>query len=283
MNSTVPTQFTHSHESHADGGFSFGCASDPERWPWLALAPFDPIVVQTINYYAAYESAVARGHYKSGQWTALTSTDWRCGESDVEHAVRGVIHPPSSDSLASYKMSFFDRQDALVYTMSGDGVVFKNRNFEAWRSEQRKAMPEPTAEQEFDFVPAAAMGLKTQVESFLANPVDGVSHETWALVGASNGFMPEHPYHSGSGDHVNASHLADTARQFLRFSRSMPDLVIVGGEMQFDRYVELNQPFHLTLSDVSLGTRVLIAQGGNNCATITLHTSHSRCDSPGTK
>lgn len=277
MNSKSPIQFTHSHQAHEDGSFSFACSTDPNLWPWLALSPFDPIVVQTLNYYAAYESAVARGHYKSGQWTALTCTAWRCGQSGVGHAVKGQIHPPESDSQAQYRMSFFDKDERLVYTMDGDGVVFKNRDFEAWRHKQKSAMPAPTPEEDVDYLPVSLLGLNTQIEGFITAPIE--DRETWALVGAGNGFYPTHPYHDGSGDHVNASHLADAARQLMRLTWSKPDLVVLGGEMTFERYVELNQPFRLKITadavektaSVESSFEVSVEQGGERCSNITLY------------
>ena len=265
--------FTHSHVLHDDGSLSFACGSDLARWPWLALDPCDPIVVQTLNYYGAYEIAIARGEYRPGQWTALTQTDWRCGDDGAGHAVRGIAAARGEDSGAPYRVSFFDRDDKLVCEVSGKGVVFRNRDFAAWREAQKQDLGAPMALSDFPFVDAELIGRDSQIESYVSALDAGSPASVTALVTSENGFPPAHPYNDGSGDHVNAAHLADAALQFLRLAKGDPGLLVSGGDMRFASYVELGHPFFLKLAEPDEpggDAPISIQQAGRECATIYL-------------
>ena len=91
MQGDTPHPYTYDHEVADDGTVTFRCSTDVEKWPWLALHPFDPIVVQSINFWASVETATARGtHGIRRNGRRLTHMTWRCGETGVGHAVRGV-------------------------------------------------------------------------------------------------------------------------------------------------------------------------------------------------
>ena len=93
------------------------------------------------------------------------------------------------------------------------------------------------------------------------------------LVTRHNGFPPAHPYHDGSGDHVNASHLADACRQFACLVRREPQLRVNSGMMQFERYVELDHPFVLEMAgdgESHQGMTMSISQAGEPCASVYL-------------
>jgi hypothetical protein len=265
--------FTHSHASAADGTLAFRCATSIADWPWLALDPFDPIVVQSLNYYGPYETAVFRGEYAAGQWTALTQTEWRCGEGEIGHAVRGVADAPRPGDDAGYRIRFYDEHDRLAYLMTGKGVVFRNRNFEQWRERSRQDLAPYGDAGNFIYAPAASVGMATQVESLVSDLNGETGLSVTGLVTRNNGFPPAHPYHSGSGDHVNASHLADACRQFVRLARDEPKLLITGGRMQFQRYVELEYPFLLEIAgerETQQGMTISISQAGEPCASVYL-------------
>jgi len=265
--------FTHSHVVDADGTLAFRCATSIADWPWLALDPFDPIVVQSLNYYGPYETAVFRGVYAAGQWTALTQTEWRCGERGVGHAVRGVADAPRQGDDAGYRIRFYDEHDRLAYLMTGKGVVFRNRNFEQWRAGSKQDLATYSDAGKFVYAPAASVGVATQVESLVSDLNDETGLSVTGLVTRDNGFPPAHPYHSGSGDHVNASHLADACRQFACLVRREPQLLVNSGTMQFQRYVELDHPFVLEMAgegESQQGMTMSISQAGEPCASVYL-------------
>lgn len=150
--SKAPTrQFTHSHVVSDDGAVAFKCSSDKVQWPWLALHPFDPIVVQTINYWALVETGAARGTFDPTKWSALTQTEWVCGKAGAGHATHGVAEAIGEEGAPRFGLRFFDGNDSLVYSMSGTGVVFQNRDFEAWREQAKKKMATPPAVRDFQY------------------------------------------------------------------------------------------------------------------------------------
>ncbi len=247
MRAPAKNQFTHSHVVGGDGPVAFECSSDIAKWPWLALHPFDPIVVQTINYWASVETGEARGTFDPTKWSALVQTEWECGADSAGHAVRGVSDVVGTEAEPRFELKFYDASDALVYRMSGKGVVFQNRDFEGWRAKAKQKITEPMDAADFDYAPCASVGVATQKESFVSPLINGAAPSAHALITASNGFIPDHPYHSGSGDHVNANHLADIGNQFAHLVTGWPALTITSGEISFNRYVELGQIFTVNL------------------------------------
>jgi len=269
----APTQhFTHDHQILSDGTIAFLCDSDREKWPWLALPPTDPIVVQTINFYGASEASLVRGTADPNKWTALTHTEWTCGAFGCGHATHGLAETYSDGAAERYRLTFFDAHGALVYRMSGAGVVFRTRNFESWRGETKQEIAPRRPSEEFDYAPCASVGRASGAEA-LVSPLrpDGTSVE--ALVTAANGFPPGHPYHSGSGDHVNATHLADIGQQFAYLVSGGKFAICKGGELTFLKYVELGRSCHLVLdrdatSDAEIAMSVI--QADRTCATMIL-------------
>lgn len=267
MSGARPSSYTSAHELRDDGSMAFACSTDEKRWAWLRLHPFDPIVAQSLNFYGAYEVAVARGRYERGQWTALTEAEWRCGESGAGHAVRGIAHAPDPEAEAWFRLTFYDGDDALVYEMSGTGVVFRDRDFSAWRQEQKDAVLSTVPEELVPVVAPERVGVATPIESFVSplEEREGVLSAR-ALVTRESGFPPVHPYHDGSGDHANAAHLADICRQFLSLAKGDPYPLFGAGTMHFRAYVELDRPMWLTLE----GEAVVIRQGERECARVLL-------------
>ena len=77
---------------------------------------------------------------------------------------------------------------------------------------------------------------------------------------------PGSRYLDGSGDHVNAVHLAEVGRQFCALLTRDPDIRLSGGEISFTRYVEMNVPFSIALTKRS-GNEVdmCVEQAGKVC------------------
>ncbi|MEP2101953.1 MAG: hypothetical protein ABJP02_10635 [Parasphingorhabdus sp.] len=273
MKKVAANPFTHSHSVLDDGIVAFKCSSDREQWPWLALHPFDPIVVQTINYWASVETSSARGTWDPTKWSALTQTHWACGEPGAGHATHGVADAASDEGNPRYRLTFFDRDGSLVYRMSGAGVVFQTRDFESWRDKAKQKIAVPPAIDGFEYAPANIVGVATQRESFLSPLINHGVPTAHALITKENGFPPAHPFLSGSGDHVNSTHLADVARQFANLLLEGGPHLFIGGEMNFKRYVELGRPFQIELTHKDLSQNTLsmtVQQADRLCATVEL-------------
>lgn len=249
MPKAATQSFTNTHVVLEDGSVTFQCSSDRNQWPWLALHPFDPIVVQSINYWASVETGAARGTWDPEKWSALTQMRWTCGAQGVGHATHGVADAIKENGEPRYRLTFFDADSAFVYSMSGKGVVFKTRDFEAWREKAKQKTVGPFAVGDFKYASPEALGVATEIEAYLSNLGDSDKPSAEGLILKETGFTPAHPYHSGSGDHVNSNHLGDVARQFVSLLRGSEPIILSGGEMQFKRYVELGHPFQIKMAD----------------------------------
>ena len=262
-------QFTHSQTVSEDGTVAFGCSTDVEKWPWLALPIYDPIFVQSINFYASVEAGLARGTFDPTKWTALTQMEWACERPESGAPVRGVATTNMRDELPYFELSFFDASDALVLNLLGKGVVFRTRDFENWREIAKQKMDSALDVAEFQFAPSREVGVRTQGESYISSLIQDDRVSAQALITETSGFRPAHPYHSGSGDHVNANHLADVGRQFACLVLGDAGVRCCQGEMSFTSYVELGRPFDITLEeDARAQSKLSIAfhQAGRACA-----------------
>ncbi|MEO9468672.1 hypothetical protein [Parasphingorhabdus sp.] len=271
MVNTSAISFTQSPVVKDDGTVMFDCSSDQNQRPWLALHPFDPIVVQTINYWVSVETSTARGTWDPTKWSALTQTKWTCGELGVGHATHGISEVAGQGDSPRFELTFFDDNGALVYKMSGVGVVFQTRDFESWREKAKQKLQKSAPVTDFQFAPADAVGVKKQAESFISPIIDRDVPSADVLITKESGFPPAHPYLSGSGDHVNSTHLADVARQFANLLLGGGPHLITGGEMTFDRYVELGRPFEIALVNENASEKsfsMAVRQAGRLCSTI---------------
>lgn len=268
----LPDQsFTHDHVVGEDGSVSFSCSRDVEEWPWLALEPLHPILIQTENFWTSVGASRALGTREEGKWSALTWTDWTCGEPDVGHAVRGVFERTEVDDQLAFATRLFDADDREVVHMRGKGVVFRTRNFESWRESSKRKAAVSDAPEDFEYASQEALGLPAD-EPPLLSPLDkqGGLHAE-ALITRDNGLMPGHPYFSGSGDHVNTPHLAEIGRQFISLLLGGAPFTVTEGEMDMHRYVELGCPFRVDLRDRTDGeVKLSISQLGRDCASMRL-------------
>lgn len=248
----TPTAFTHAHTLQEDGSISFSCSSDKTLWPWLALPPDDPIVVQCINYWASVECTAYRGTQDPAKWTALTRMDWTSSLSGTGHATRGIAGPAGpQDAAPRYGLTFFDAAGEQIYRMTGAGVTFRTRNFEAWRDKAKKSIAPAALIDTFEYAPADHVGVETQAESFLSPLIQAGTPHALGLITKQNGLLPGHPYIDGSGDHVNSTHFGDIARQFTSLVCGGTAPAIISGGMKLTHYVELGVPFQVTLVEHS--------------------------------
>jgi hypothetical protein len=254
----------------ADGAVSFTCSRDSDQWPWLTLDPHDPAVIQTINFWASYQAGQARGNWEPGQWTALTFMEWETGKPGCGHATHGVEDIFEREGKQTYRLTFFDDAGALVARMSGTGVVFRNRDFEGWRAKEKERLAGERRTSPFGFASAENVGAASEQGSLLAEFEGPDARATSGLITPENGLAPANPYLSGSGDHVNATHLAEVVRQFDTLLRGGDKRLPKRGEMRFSHYVELGVPITVSLregTDAATSIEAEVRQGGRLCTT----------------
>lgn len=263
--------YTFNHKRLDDGTVSFDCSQDEKVWPWLALSPIHPILVQTINFWASIDSGEFLGTFDPEVWTALTQVEWVCGPPDVGLPRRGTYWTEAQDDRARYHLEFFDEDDRQVVRLSGQGVTFRTRNFEGWRevAKEKIVKPEPPP---FDYADKAAVGVATQAESFLATLNNSGTVSTSGLITKANGLRPAHPYIGGSGDHVNSTHMGEVGRQFgdLLLGRQLTNQ---SGEMEFMHYVELGSPFEIEMlahDEAARRFSLIVRQAGRECTKIVM-------------
>ena len=271
MPKPFPHAFTHSHVVSEGGRVSFECSQDIEIWPWLALNPIHPILVQTINFWGSVECGETLGTYDPEKWSALTHCEWTCGAPSVGRPVRGTYETLQRGERNRYQLRFFDVTDAELVRISGVGVVFRTRNFEGWREDTKEKFKKPDVSG-FVYASADAVGVATQGECFLSPLRHGETVSSTGLITKENGLRPAHPFIGGSGDHVNSTHMGEIGRQFAELLLGAP-LIVRAGEMSFLHYVELGRPFEVTLiehDEAVLRVELVVRQRTRDCARIEL-------------
>lgn len=269
MADTQAKSFTSNHQIGPDGTVLFDCSADQSLWPWLSLPTHHPVLIQSITYWAAVECGMARGRLDPTLRSALTQMDWVSGKEDVGRMVRGIADPVSEETPASFGLTLYDAENERVCRMTGEGVVFRTRDFEGWRA---KAKQERAGEpvDGFDFVAHERVGVATPIECFLGALDPSPRPVARALITPETGLPPNHPYLDGSGDHVNSTHLVEVARQFACLVRERSDELVTSGSMSFQRYVELGRSFQLSSSGGSDEMLVEVHQADKLCTQIKL-------------
>lgn len=265
--------YTSGYEIADDGEVRFRCSTDSREWPWLDLGPRHPVTVQAQNFWASIGAGHALGTISEDQWSALTWTDWQCGDRRAGNAVRGVYGREVDGDNENFRIELFDQADRPVVMMRGRGVVFRNRNFEEWR-EQAKAKIAGQANADngpLDFAPREALGLGEGEHPLVASPDPSSPESFTVLVARENALPPANRVLSGSGDHVNSVHMIEAARQAQCLITGDPQPEITGGEMSLTRYVELGTPFRLNIAASNdAGITFALEQVERPCAEITL-------------
>lgn len=263
--------YTSGHQVLADGSITFACSQDLSEWPWLALPPQHPLVIQTQNFWSSVGAGAASGTRDDSKWSALTWTDWVLGDRDAGIAARGVFTRSTEDEKLQFATDLLDANDRLIARIRGRGVVFRTRNFESWRDKSKSQASTATADLEtFEFADRDLLGLSS-VEPPLIAPLSERRLTTTALITKENGLMPGHPYFSGSGDHVNTPHLAEIARQIACLLRDGRPVTIGSAEMDMHRYIELGTPIEIGIESVSDNRFSLaVSQLDRSCASIAM-------------
>lgn len=260
--------YTRDHEVRDDGSVTFACSSDREAWPWLALGPHHPVTLQAQNFWTSVGAILALGRMEEGKWSALTWTEWTCGDPGVGDAARGTYGREEDEKGELFVTHLFDTDDRLIVTMRGRGVVFRTRNFEDWRGKAKREAVQGANNDLFAFAPRESLGISDSEFPLVGAAQDGGTYP--ALVSPENGLPPANPMLGGSGDHVNTVHMIEAARQVLCIARERSDLAFIGGEMTMNRYVELGTPFELVLSDSGEQADFTLRQLDRDCARFTL-------------
>ena len=159
--------------------------------------------------------------------------------------MRGVAKPVDENNIG-YHISLYDEADALVYKLIGKGVIFQNRDFGAWRQESKDKLAALSKPEAFEFASYKKTGAAAQSQSFISDLID--DNSVLALVTMGNGFVPKHPFISGSGDHVNATHLHVLGEQFTTLLEGGRKFTSPSGSMTFNSYVELDHPIEVKLN-----------------------------------
>ncbi len=268
MNAPKGPAYTCDHSVAENGTVSFQCSRDVDAWPWLELAPQHPVVIQTQNYWSSVGASAALGTLEEGKWSALTWTDSKLGDRSAEHTARGTFTRTLVDDKLAFETRLFDDADRLIVTMRGRGVVFRNRNFEAWREGAKRELAGEAEQPAIVYAPRELLNL-TPAETPLVSELDG--DRASVLITRENGLMPAHRYFSGSGDHVNAPHLAEVARQIASQINQGAPLLVTGGEMDMYRYVELGIGFKATLLERDASSVTMeIMQRDKSCARLSM-------------
>ena len=244
------------------------------RWPWLSLPPQHPVLIEKYQYFGMLTGMWALSGTDPELQTALTQLSWRCPPlREPALAERGVCTYEHEGEQELLRLDLQTPAGELLCDMRAIGVVFATRDFAKWRAMARTAALDAGRELP---MPARArpetVGLGPEGRA-LVSPLreqDGRLACT-GFVGAE-AFHPRHPFHTGSGDHVNAGHLFDCALQAAHLAlESSSPRSCSGGEASFARYLELELPFEISV----LGrtpTKVAMAmhQLGKPCAQIDL-------------
>ncbi|MFL0357631.1 hypothetical protein ACI5KX_14295 [Erythrobacter sp. GH1-10] len=263
--------YTHDHVVNADGTVDFQCSTDRKEWPWLALGPHHPITVQAQNFWTSVGAILALGGMEEGQWSALTWTDWICGAPGVGDGVRGHYKREESGETERYVITLFDEASREIVRMRGRGVVFRNRDFEKWRSKAKRAARANAPDPAFEYVGREVLGIGPGEHPVIGAIQASDTPFVDALITPENGLPPANRVLSGSGDHVNSVHIIEAARQALCLFRGNPAMTIAGGEMELNRYVELGTPFRLYLETDGPGDyRLRLDQMDRPCANIVM-------------
>lgn len=232
----------------------------PDGAPWFSLLPQHLVLLEKYQFFGSLTALDAMKLVDPTRSTALTHFRWTTPVVPPEtgFGTRGTCTRVDRADGAAFTLDVFAADGTCLMTCLGEGVIFANRDFAGWRAQTKEnaraawaALDAPIA---VEPAPPSAVGLGAGGVSFVARPrqVDGTLVVD-ALVTQAGGFHPAHPFHGGSGDHVNAAQMFDCVMQasHLVLDADRP-LHCLAGDARFARYIELDIPFRLTLVERGL-------------------------------
>lgn len=252
-------------------------------WPWLALPGWHPVLLEKYQYFGGSTGLMALGGAEPGFGGALTECQWQVDVDALQRpAETGVCRMGGEPPRFAFVLELAGEAGTTACRYTGAGVRLPLEEFLARRAASRDRALAACSDATFAAAPAASVGAGFDGVS-LVSPVEyagGLARCT-ALVTLAGGFHPRHPFHTGSGDHVNVGHMLDCAFQLAhQLVGQGGALACVGGECRFRRFVELDVPFELVCEPWSAngdgaqrGARELpiaVRQLGRDCAQLTL-------------
>lgn len=255
-----------------------------DRWPWLTLPPHHPSLIGKHSFFVGVGCALDLLQLPPETASALTEVHWTnwpdCFVSD--HARSAQAQISQEDERFHFACELLNAGGDLIQTMEAWGVMFQHRDYGSWRDKIKQAI-ERTRPEDFNFADMETAGLRRREECFVSPLHEGRKGlSCYALLDAASGFVPQHPWHTGTGDHVNASQLLDVAYQSAHLVAHAQGWWSPGqamrcnaGEARFRKYIELSAPFEITLTGYKplLQGRSLhlgMQQNGKSCAEIVL-------------
>lgn len=237
----------------------FELDSDAKRWPWLTLPAWHPALAGKLSFFTGIKAGEDLFALPTSMASAVTHIGWEnhlpCLRGSP--AVGGIIGTEQSEQRFRYDSEFQDADGQPQQTIRAEGVIFRQRDFGGWRRRMKQTMQavDQMRPQDFGFAEPASAGVDSGRECFVS-PL----HESrqglacYALLDADSGFAPGHPWHTGTGDHVNAaqqldicwqaSHLIGRAQGWWRPGQMY---VCSGGQAAFRQYLELGAPIAVRL------------------------------------
>ncbi|MGJ8669716.1 MAG: hypothetical protein ACSHXK_09530 [Oceanococcus sp.] len=224
----------------------------PELWPWLSLPPAHPVLIEKYQYFGATTASWAMQLFAPESYTALTRFRWSCGDAawGTQYPDSGLCTGRNDKSGMGFQLDVSNSQGDNFYRTAGDGFVFTDRDFRLWREKTRQQTQQSNRMGAIALASSSQCGLDPFGKSFIGASDNAARY--FAHVARESSFHPQHPFHTGSGDHVNAAQLLDCALQTIHLhvgaGRAWESpLQCQSGEAQFQRYVELDIPFEIHL------------------------------------
>lgn len=238
----------------------FDLDPDLQRWPWLALPAWHPALPGKLSFFTGIKAGEELFKMSSKLATAVTRITWENHDACLlgQRAAGGLIRTEKTGERFHYDSDLQNAVGTTQQLIRAEGVVFSQRDFKGWRRKMKQAIQtvDNMRPQDFGFAEPASTGVATRQECFVS-PL----HESrqglacYALLDADSGFTPQHPWHSGTGDHVNASHQLDIAWQASHLIGRAQGWwppgqmhVCSGGQAAFRNYLELGVPIALRLN-----------------------------------
>lgn len=282
-----PHQLLINTENISETALSFDLDSNPERWPWQQLPAHHPALAGKLSFFTGFKCGESLFDIPKGVATAVTLVRWENHSACLQgsQAMRGMVNSGQAEQRFHYDTELYDSKGDLQQSILAQGVAFQQRDFSGWRRKMKQAIQLVDAMRpaDFGFAEPASAGVASKAECFVS-PL----HENkqglacYALLDSKSGFLPRHPWHGGTGDHVNASHQLDASWQAAHLiGRAQgwwsagSKLICTGGEARFKNYIELGSPFEIRLKrwrPLENGQQLSFAlsQGGKPCASMTL-------------
>lgn len=268
----------------------FDLDKNPARWAWQKLPAWHPALAGKLSFFTGLKCGEGLFEMPTGMATAMTLVRWMNQGSSLSgrQSFTGQVSSRQAEHRFHYDTELYDVDGKLQQTILAQCVIFQQRNFGGWRRKMKQAIQaiDNMRPQDFGFAEPASAGLASKAECFVSPLHEGKNGlACYALLDARSGFRPQHPWHGGTGDHVNASHQLDAAWQMAHLigraqgwltSNSL--MINTGGEAKFLNYIELGTPFELRLKgwrplDEGRQLSFALSQTGKACATISLSIS----------